>query len=310
MKYFFSFLSLWVVLFFMSCAENVEYAGQGEEKFLVISSKRGHGLGNRLRALASGYALAKQTGRTFVIDWQASSDEVPVSFNDLFKNEISTPEKQTLHLNRARKINVNSLGRDGLVEISVDKDDAARVIQIESYFRFINEGLSFDDIQKDYVDFLKKLSPVAEIENTVEKFSESLSDVSIENRIGVHFRSFTLPSDSNFKAKNPLEVRRTTMLNVMEEQSRQGQQTYFFVATDDPEMLLLMKQKFGSKIISREKTVDRSTLGGMQDALADWYLLARTNRVIGTIDSSFSDEAAFLTTTGQKIGVGPGFFHD
>ncbi|MEI6806505.1 MAG: hypothetical protein WCK49_08390 [Myxococcaceae bacterium] len=245
-----------------------------------------------------------------MIDWQPSSDEVPVSFNDLFKNEILTPANKTLNLDKARKINVNSLAKDGLIEISVDMGDQARVIQIESYFRFINKDLSFDDIKNDYVNFLKKLTPVDEVSKIVENFSESILGVSMEDRIGVHFRSFALPSDSNFKAKNPLEERRIAMLNAIEQQLENNKQSQFFIATDDPEILLRMKQKFDSRIISREICVDRSTLGGMLNALADWYLLTRTIKVIGTIDSSFSDEAALLTATGQKIGVGPGFFHD
>ena len=73
-------------------------------------------------------------------------------------------------------------------------------------------------------------------------------------------------------------------------------------------MLSRIKQEFGPKIIARDQTIDRSTLGGIQGALVDWYILTHTNKIIGTIDSSFSDEAAFLTVTGQKTGVGPRFF--
>jgi hypothetical protein len=43
---------------------------------------------------------------------------------------------------------------------------------------------------------------------------------------------------------------------------------------------------------------------GQQSALVDWFLLGETNYIIGTHQSSFSDEAAYLTKQLRKDNTG------
>jgi hypothetical protein len=49
----------------------------------------------------------------------------------------------------------------------------------------------------------------------------------------------------------------------------------------------------------------RQTKKEIRDAVADWFLLGATDFIIGTYQSSFSDEAALLTSSQRKINIGP-----
>jgi hypothetical protein len=81
----------------------------------------------------------------------------------------------------------------------------------------------------------------------------------------------------------------------IEEEIAQGTEK-FFLATDDGETRLLFEQKFPGKFISYCSTFNDSQLRQttVQDALVDLYLLARTNKIIGSFNSSFSIYASDL----------------
>ncbi len=69
--------------------------------------------------------------------------------------------------------------------------------------------------------------------------------------------------------------------------------TTFYVATDDPAVLLHLKSHFPSSIIthslSATPTPTRSTVAGMQDAVAELFTLIACPRFHGSYWSSFSD---------------------
>jgi len=50
--------------------------------------------------------------------------------------------------------------------------------------------------------------------------------------------------------------------------------------------------------------IERKTIEGQQNALIEWFLLGSTEYIIGTYQSSFSDEAAYLTTQRRKVDLG------
>ena len=80
----------------------------------------------------------------------------------------------------------------------------------------------------------------------------------------------------------------------------------FFLATDDPHVKdeILRDPVFSGRIVFTSHEIDRSTVLGTQNALIDWYLLGATEYIIGTFQSSFSEEASLLTTQTKKINIG------
>ncbi len=78
-------------------------------------------------------------------------------------------------------------------------------------------------------------------------------------------------------------------LNIME----QMRDTFdnFFVATDDPHEEELLRDRF-TVIAYDKRSLDRSTVEGMEDAVIDLYCLASTKYIIGSHASSFTEVAA------------------
>ena len=65
-----------------------------------------------------------------------------------------------------------------------------------------------------------------------------------------------------------------------------------FLATDDAGTKMAMKQRFGARVITRDHTLARYSLRGVQDGVVDLFLLAKTNKIYGSLWSSFSECAA------------------
>jgi hypothetical protein len=80
----------------------------------------------------------------------------------------------------------------------------------------------------------------------------------------------------------------------------------FFLSTDDQQVKskLLAVPEFKDRIFTRPEKADRSTVRGQESDLVDFFLLGSTNYIIGTNQSSFSDEAAHLTKEDKKEDVG------
>ncbi|MBI4747970.1 MAG: hypothetical protein HY774_05745 [Acidobacteria bacterium] len=67
----------------------------------------------------------------------------------------------------------------------------------------------------------------------------------------------------------------------------------FFLATDSPEEETTLRQFFPDRILTYQKrTLDRNSPEGIQDAVVDLYCLARTQKILGSIGSSFSRTAS------------------
>ncbi|HMZ80262.1 MAG TPA: hypothetical protein PLL06_11230 [Acidobacteriota bacterium] len=69
----------------------------------------------------------------------------------------------------------------------------------------------------------------------------------------------------------------------------------FFLATDSPEEETTLRRLFPDRILTYQKrTLDRNSPEGIQDAVVDLYCLARTQKILGSIGSSFSRTASRL----------------
>jgi hypothetical protein len=81
----------------------------------------------------------------------------------------------------------------------------------------------------------------------------------------------------------------------IERQFNQGVEK-FFLATDNGNTQAKFKQRFGDCILtySQEFYPNQKRQTSMQTAAVDLYLLANTQRIIGSYDSSFSEYAAAL----------------
>ena len=68
--------------------------------------------------------------------------------------------------------------------------------------------------------------------------------------------------------------------------------TMIYLATDSEEVKLQMRKRYGNRIISSSTPADRNSVAGIQDGLIDMYTLARTRKIYGSFQSSFSEMAS------------------
>ena len=65
-----------------------------------------------------------------------------------------------------------------------------------------------------------------------------------------------------------------------------------YLATDSEEVKREMKERYGDRIFCSGKKADRGSLEGIREGITDMYTLARTQKIYGSFQSSFSDMAA------------------
>ena len=128
-----------------------------------------------------------------------------------------------------------------------------------------------------------------------------------QSLVGVHFRSWSAAvGDGNYliTLKKPSIEVFTSQINAILEKNPNSS---FYLATDDRKTINEFRNKTQEDRILTfpMKEAGRSSLDDMKNALVDWFLLQRTDYIIGTVRSTYSDEAAIWTSERFKIELGP-----
>ena len=106
-----------------------------------------------------------------------------------------------------------------------------------------------------------------------------------ERTIGVHIR---ITDNVVSIQSSPLE----NFTNMMDAEIKKNANTKFYVASDDDEVKENLKSKYPNRIITLMDDTDRNSLEGMKFAVLDLFCLSKTNKIIGSVGSSYSQIAA------------------
>jgi hypothetical protein len=119
-----------------------------------------------------------------------------------------------------------------------------------------------------------------------------------ENCVGVHVRR----ADHRISMKySPTSM----FLDRMKNELQQTDCNMFFVATDDESVEELLQRTFGDRVIIHPKTNrSRDNSQAMEDAVIDLFCLSRTNRIIGSAFSSFTQIAAEIEGIPMEYAAG------
>lgn len=79
---------------------------------------------------------------------------------------------------------------------------------------------------------------------------------------------------------------------MMDAEIKKNVNTKFYVASDDDEVKESLKSKYPDRIITLMDNTDRNSLEGMKFAVLDLFSLSKTNKIIGSVGSSYSQIAA------------------
>lgn len=244
------------------------------------------GLCNRINAIVSAFALCEARPDVRInIYWEKLKD-CYANFDDLFqpidtdriklyplkKFSLCPARKRNLYIPFIlRKSSYENQYNGGEIYNSPLEEwiDGKKNIYITSSNRFCVER-KFDQIGKIF-------KPTAEIEKTIESVTSQYG----EHTVGVHIRR----TDNAAAIKNsPMEMYYKEMDEVLENEP----QTKFYIASDDECVKSMIKKKYGNSIITHEWTLERNSVQGMKDAVAELYCLARTSKLIGSTNSTYS----------------------
>lgn len=240
------------------------------------------GLCNRMRAINSALVLAKKQNKKLKVIWFVNA-ELGCPFEELFeKTDAFTvlniyskwnPLKLFYQFTRKRIGNEDiRANRDshGLTDAYVETLGGPLYIATEEHFFECH----------DYSAFV----PTAEIAGRIERLTSSYG----AHNVGVHIR----------RTDNKPAIGKSStqaFIDSMQKEIALFPDTKFYLATDDLSEEANLRRLFPDRILSNEtRDLSRDSIAGIKDALLDLMCLSRTDKIIGSYFSSFTDIAADL----------------
>ncbi len=99
--------------------------------------------------------------------------------------------------------------------------------------------------------------------------------------IGVHIRR----TDNTLAIeKSPLQL----FIDAMKREIDTCKDTRFYVATDDYDTKVRLREIFGDRVLTVDVVCNRDSVAGMKDAVKEMWLLSRTTKIYGCFYSSYS----------------------
>lgn len=251
------------------------------------------GLCNRLRALLSVRYLADNAPAIQVsVEW-ADNAECGARFEQLFQlTSIETKQlkigsrswyhapdcRWNLHLpGLLRRMHYDAQWVNFHSSLTIDN----LVQQAQRHRRlYISTGYALCPTPPDG---LRRLQPTLRLRQCIESLTAHFD----EHTIGLHIRR----TDN---AKSIAHSGDDLFRNAIREAIARDERANFYLATDDNTLKNQLVEEFSGRIAVQQCHGTRATLQGMEEAVIDLYSLARTNRLIGSFWSSYTDTAAEL----------------
>ncbi len=244
------------------------------------------GLCNRFRAIDSAVALGHEIGLPVHVLWHIN-DRVGASFSDLFQTpeeiyrltEFSSDFLKLKQVQICRALDVRRPSSYCL------RADIKKLLDQDFDFRQFSrrKRLHFKTLDRFFHPYgIKRLfRPLPAIQQVIDSRCAGFV-----NCVGVHIRR----SDHRISMKySPTSM----FVDRMKNELRDTDCDMFFVATDDDNEEELLKRTFGDRVITHSKrSRSRANSQAIEDAVIDLFCLSRTNRIIGSAFSSFTQMAA------------------
>ncbi|MBE5881083.1 MAG: hypothetical protein E7289_02045 [Lachnospiraceae bacterium] len=238
------------------------------------------GLCNRMRAINSALVLARKQNQKLKVIWNINA-ELGCPFEELFeKTDAFTVMNIRSKWNPAKLFYQFTRKRIGNDDIRNNRDTSGLTEEFQQTLNcplYIATEEHFFECH-DYSAFV----PTAEIAERIERLTSSYGS----HNVGVHIR----------RTDNKPAIGKSStqaFIDSMEKEIALFPDTKFYLATDDLSEEANLRRRFPDRIISNEtRDLSRDSVAGIKDALLDLMCLARTDKIIGSYFSSFTDIAA------------------
>ena len=239
------------------------------------------GLCNRIQCIDACHVLARRLGARLTILWPGDGDSLKAAFSDLF-----APPEPAIEVCHIRWRDVNEYLR-AFSPTREFFNESLRDLKI-CPTTWIPEGLVPTDrlLFKTHLRFVHDqpgetlFVPRQDVQAVIDQHA-----CLAQGAVGVHVR----------RADKAISIQHSTNEAFFRLLDAIPDSDSILVSSDDPTAEAAFRDRYGARIHTYAKrSWKRDSAVGMQDAVVELHLLARTTRIIGSYGSSFSKTAAFL----------------
>jgi hypothetical protein len=265
-----------------------------------------HGIGNRLRAIASAAAIARATDRELVVVWQPDC-HCEGRFADLFDYPGAVVEEAFVDDAQARGLRVYNYME---VERGAEKNapiDLAGHGDIYARSAYVLNAPQTNWQAENA--FLRSLTPVAEVLELVRGV-RSPNDLSAHVRMegGAAYAHLPYESSENWTEEGHAEIESwrhkshySRFVTRIQQLIEQRGIERLFVAADLPETYDAFVEAFGERVAYLRRDIYDRSAEQLRYALADAMLLGRSPLLLGSNWSSFSEIAMRLAPQPMSV---------
>ena len=294
--------SLYILIMWLSGSatfkESVHYLLKRKKAQATITLVPVGGLANRMKAIDAAVGLAQEANARLHIIWFKDKG-LNCRFDQLFRSlelkdvtlkEASWTDKFIFDRPRRKNFHLPRLFQRVLFDDCIYEHEATQ----RFYRKF--DFLSWAQGKNVYIascvyfhpqtvrPLFRIFQPIEKIQEQVRTFTDSFS----RPTMGIHIRrTDNIASIS----QSPTEL----FIEKMREEICKNEDCQFYVATDSEEEKIRLKDIFGERILTLPRAADRNSIAGMQDALVELYVLSYTRKIMGSMQSSYSETAAQIS---------------
>lgn len=247
------------------------------------------GLCNRLRAMLSARALARDCGVRLRVVWLRDQG-LNARFADLFEpvDDIIVDDSNAwwcYGVARRRNGYLPALWQRCAFDTILSEQDLERLITSDAADAMVRERMHGKVLIQTGLGFYScddsELTRLFVPSSAVKRVIEALKPQITSHTVGVHIRR---TDNAEAITHSPLEAFEAAMQGDLERDPL----ATFYIATDDPSVASRLTSRFPSSFFNKN-AVTRSTVDGMVTAVAELYALMSCPRFHGSYWSSFSD---------------------
>lgn len=264
-----------------------------------------HGLGNRLRAIASASVIAQENDMDLVIVWEPDH-HCECHFKDLF--DYSGVIISSSFLSFANK-NFNTYNYMEIEPGAVKDKEVVlnnKNLYLRSAYVFNSKDTSWD---KENL-FLRNLKVSREVEELVDSVPIDSSFVGVHVRMeaGKGLDHNTYDSIDNWTLDGHAQIHYwrekshySNFVNKIDSMRENDDRFNFFLAADLPETYELLSKRYSNNLFYLQRNIYDRSKEQLIYALADALLLSKCGKILGSNWSSFSELALRFSSTCLKV---------
>ena len=264
-----------------------------------------HGLGNRIRAIGSAAAIAKQSNRELVIVWEPDH-HCDCRFSDLFDYKGKVIE--TAFVSEADKyMDVFNYME---IETGAEKDKAivltqGRDVYLRAAYTF-NHSASHWDAENEFIRSLKPTAGIQAMINDIDLSKSIAAHIRMEAGAGLDNNTYDSVENWTQYGHDQLHFWRekshySNFIKRVDQLFAENSELTLFLATDLPETYKVFEEYYGDKLVYLKREVYDRSKEQIKYALADALLLSKAQKLLGSTWSSFSELAMRTSTTYSSI---------